>query len=153
MRKSMVVVVGFILMSVLMMSSGAVTARHVVHIEVTIQPGSTYTDARQLSKGEIQSEAWTSESVVRFLVKDPDSETIRQSNGTSGQVMVEAEDSGNFTFSWTNIGSQPTTLVSDSVITPPERSTTLLVAVLAAIIALIALMIAVLAVMMRRTPK
>ena len=153
MRRSMVVVIGLILMGVLMISSGAVTAKHVVHIEITIQAGTTYTDVRQLSKGEIQSEAWTSGSAVSFMVKDPDGETIRQSNGTSGQVMVEAEDSGSFTFSWTNNGSQATTLVSDSVITPPERNTTLLVAVLASIIALIALMIAVLAVMMRRTPK
>jgi hypothetical protein len=152
MRKSAIAIVVLALIGVLA-SSPMASAKHVVHLEITVEPNTTFHDYYKLAKGEVLSNAWTSDVTLRFYVTDPDGSVIRHSNGTGGQELIEAGSAGNFTLNWQNTGTEPVGLVSDSTTLPVEHESITCLAVLAVIIALIALVVAVIALVVRREKK
>lgn len=79
---------------------------------------------------------------VRFFLTDPDGEVIRQSNGTTGQAIVEIVDSGTYTFNWQNNGDEAVALTFDKDFIHPEQASVVWIVALAVLIAIIALMIA-----------
>ena len=141
------------LMALLALNPAVASAKHVVHLEVTVEPGVTYHDTYDLAKGEVLSNAWTSDLTLKFYLTDPSGEVIRHSNGTGGQEIVEAESQGNYTLNWENIGDVPTSLISDSTTLPTDHDSVTWIAVLAVIVALIALIVAVVAIVIRRERK
>jgi hypothetical protein len=151
-RKSAIAIVMLALIGALA-SSPMASAKHVVHLDVTVEPGTTYHDSYKLAKGEVLSNAWTSDLTLRFYVTDPSGAVIRHSNGTGGQELIEAVSAGNYTLNWQNTGTGPTNLVSDSTTLPEEHESITWLAVLAVVIALIALIVAVIAVVVQREKK
>jgi len=154
MRKSLGVIAALAVLCVLTVSPVAVSAKHIVHLEVTIDPGMTYQDPQDLQRGEVLSCAWATDHPVKFHLTDTDGETIRQSNGTVGQVVMEITKSGTYTFNWQNNGDVTVRLSFDKGFLPDEESSMLWVVVLAILIALVALALAAIVYLsMRKMPK
>lgn len=154
MNKSVGVVAALAIICMLVGTPVAVSGKHIIHLEVTVAPGTTYLDPQDLHSGEVLSCSWTTDHPVSFFLTDPDGSTIRQSNGTTGQAIVEITATGTYTFKWQNNGNEPVSLVFDKGFLLGEQSSTLWMVALAIIIALIALVLAVVVYMSgRMKPK
>jgi hypothetical protein len=154
MNKAFGVVAALAIICMLTVSPVAVSAKHIIHLEVTVAPGTTYQDPQDLHSGEVLSCSWTTDHPVNFFLTDPIGVTIRHSNGTSGQAIVEVAATGTYTFNWQNNGDEPVSLIFDKGFLLGEQPSMLWMVALAIIIALIALVLAVVVYMSMRTkPK
>lgn len=153
MNKSLGAVAALAILCMLTVSPVAVSGKHIVHVEVTIEPGTTYQHPEDLQRGEILSCSWTTNHSVVFFLTDTDGEKIRHSEGTTGQAIVEITKTGTYTFNWQNDGDEPATLIFDKGFLHSEQPSTLWIDVLAILIALIALMLAAIVYLSARTKQ
>ena len=97
-------IAGIVILCALVMSPSVASAKHIVHFEITVAPGSSYAIAVPLGGHDVLNVAWTADYPLKFTLSDPDGSVLRHSSGTSGSVIVNVTVSGNYTAKWLNEG-------------------------------------------------
>lgn len=106
-------IVGILVLCALVLSPAVASAKHVVHFETTVAPGSSYAVAVPMGGHDVLSLAWTTDYPLKFTLSDPDGSVIRHSSGSSGSVIVNITVSGNYTAKWLNEGTITASLSYD----------------------------------------
>lgn len=131
----------------------AVSAKHIVHFDVTIAPGTTYQDPQDFQQKDVISCSWTTNLPVKFFLTDPDGKIIRQFNGTSGQAIADVDISGTYTLNWQNTGTTTVSLQFDTGFVHEQESLMLVEVVIVILAVLIAVMlVAIVYLIMRTSP-
>jgi len=138
MRKLIGLMASVMVIGLLAMTPAVASARQVIHFDQTVAPGTTYKVSLLFGAGDVVSLAWTSDGNLKFTMTDPDGSTLRHSNGTSGSLIIEIPDGGNYTMKWQNPGSASVALGYDYKLEPEQGSSSIWIA-LAVILAVIAI--------------
>ncbi len=138
MRRSVGLLASIVIVCLLAFTPAVATAKHVVHFEQTIAPGTTYSASLVMGSGDVLTLAWTADSTLKFSLVDPEGGIVRHSDGDSGSVIVDIPSEGNYTLKWENTGTTAVPMSYDySVEAQTPLSPWVIAAVLIAIAALV----------------